>query len=206
MAARRSLLFLICGVLAGCRPPAPSTASTQAGPSDIEVSARSPQDVARSLVALIRAHLAALARHDHVAADRYRDQVAREVVARDEIMRRFNGLTARTAHGETEVLRRLVESWASALAYYASGLDLEHMRLSAVAGDSGKGVVEIPAHGLNDEARLDVACMRGPDEQWRILGIEFALPEASRATTQPLHTAPAAQPSAPATTSAPNAP
>jgi hypothetical protein len=197
MVARHYLCLLVCGVLAGCRPPPATTTS----PAEVEVSLRTPQDAARSLVELLRAHLGALARHEHAAADGYRDQIAREVVARDDIMARFNALSVRTARGEAEVLPRLVESWASAVAYYAGGLDLEHMRLSAMAGDSGKGVVEIPAHGPGDEARLDVACIRGADEKWRVIGIEFGLPPASQPATRAIpRAAPASQA---ATTSAP---
>jgi hypothetical protein len=208
MAARHCMLLLACGlVLTGCRRQPLATPATQAGTTGVTASLRSPEDAARSLMELLRAQLAAVAGRDRAAAARYRDQVAQEIVARDDVMARYNTLTGRTARTEDEVLHRLVESWAAAIAYYADGLDLQHMRLSAVAGQSGKAVVEIPAHGPNDEALLNVACLRGADERWRVVGVEFALPEAPHATTLPAQAAPASREvTQPASASAPTVP
>jgi hypothetical protein len=183
MAMRYFLLALLGGVLAGCRPPPPSPSAS----TDIEVNLQTPQAAARSLMELLQAHLAAVARRDRAAAEAYRDQIAREVVARDDVMARFDQLPGRSVHGAAEVLPRLVESWASAVAYYADGLDLEHMRIAASA-ESGRGVVDIPARGPADQATLVVACVRGPDEKWRVIGLEFAVPTTSRPATRPVAT------------------
>ena len=191
------LLLLCGGLLVGCRPATPATAATGPAAPAVAVALRSPEDVTRGLVELLRAHLQAIARHDRGTANRLRDQAAQEIVARGEVMARYNALSSRTARDETEALHRLVESWAAGSAYYADGFALERMRLSAVAGEGGKAVVDVPAQGRGSEAVLQVACIRGPDEQWRVVGIEFAPPEAHGPTTASTRAAsqPAREPS-----------
>ncbi len=198
------LPLVVCGSLTvGCRPASSASSATQ--PAAVAIALRSPQEATRSLLELLRAHLQAIARHDRKAAEYYRDQVAAELVARADVLARFDTLPGRVTHDANEMLKRLVESWAAVVSFYADGLEPERMRLGAVDGEGSKVVVDVPARGPAGEAILRVLCQRGPDEQWRVTSIEFAPPAPHGPTTAPTHTAPATGPSAPpATQSAPS--
>jgi hypothetical protein len=149
-----------------------------------------PQEATRSVLERLRAQLHAMAQHDRDAAARYRDEVVQEVAARDDILARYNALGVRAVRDDAEVLRRLVESWAAMLAYYADGLALEQMRLGAAGGEGSKAVVDVPAHGRDSETILQVYCVRGPDGQWRVGTLELAPPRPAL----PAQSAPVSQP------------
>ena len=138
---------------------------------------KTPEDATRSLLDALREQLQATARGDRATARRCRDRVAEHIAARDQIMARYRALPGHAPQEEVEVLDTLVENWASILSYYANGLALSEMKRSAVGGEGGGAVVDVPAHGPDDRAILRVACVRGSDDEWRILavGLEPAL-------------------------------
>ena len=100
-------------------------------------------------------------------------------------MARYRALPGHVPQAEAEVLDTLVENWASILSYYANGLALSEMKRSAAGGEGGGAVVDVPAHGPDDRAILRVACVRGLDDEWRILAIGLEPALMPTLTTQP---------------------
>jgi hypothetical protein len=147
-----------------------------------------PEDAARALLQLLHGHLQAIAHGDRKLADRYRDRVARDVAARDDILARYRSVAGRFAQEESRALAGLIENWAAIIAYYADGLELDRMKRGAASLEAGRAVVDVPARGPEDRAVIRVACLRDKQAQWRATGIELVPPEiqAHRApTTRP---------------------
>jgi hypothetical protein len=169
----RACLAILVGAVAvgGCRRAVTSTSAEQAAVPALDIVLKTPEDATRGLLDTLRAQLQATARGDRAAARRYRDQVVERVAARDQIMARYRALPGHVPQAEAEVLNTLMENWASILSYYANGLALSEMKRSVVGSEGGGAVVDVPAHGPDDRAILRVACVRGPDDEWRILAI-----------------------------------
>jgi hypothetical protein len=190
--ARACLAVLVIALgVGGCRRPATSTPAEQAGVPALDIVAKTPEDATRNLLDALRAQLQATARGDRATARRCRDQVAQNIVARDPILARYRALPGHVPQADADVLCALVENWASILAYYADGLALTEMRRSATGADGGGAGVDVPAQGRNDRAIVSVACVRGPDDEWRILAIGLEPPSLPTPAAQ---TAPASQP------------
>lgn len=177
--------------IGGCRrAPTPSAAEQAAVPA-LGTVAKTPEDAARNLLEGLRAHLQATARGDRAAARRYRDTVAEHIVARDQIMARYRALPGHVPQADVDVLSTLVENWASILSYYAEGLALSEMKRSATGADGSGAGVDVPVHGPDDHAILRLTCVRGPDDEWRILAIGLEPASLPALPTQP---EPASQP------------
>lgn len=163
---------VVCSLaIGGCRRAANSTTAGQPSAPAFEIALKTPEDATRSLLAGLREQLQATARGDRAAARRCRDAVVDLVAAKDQIMARLRAQPGHVPQKEAEVLAALVENWASIVSYYADGLALKEMRLIAAGNDGGGAAVEVPAQGADDCAILRVACVRGANDEWRILAI-----------------------------------
>jgi hypothetical protein len=165
-----------------------------------EIALKSPEDATRSLLGGLREQLQATARGDRAAARRCRDAIVDRIAAQEQIVARFRAQPGHVPQKEGEVLEALVENWASILSYYANGLALGEMRLSTAGGDGGGAVVDVPAQGADDRAILHVACVRGADDEWRILALGLEPAAAPVSASRP------AAASQPASSSAPRGP
>ncbi len=184
-------------LLPACRPT-----NRSALPSTLPVvEADSPLAAARSLLELLRIHLAAVARHDRQTADDARNRVVVELVARAQVLERAQ-LIPRGAIKDDQLLARLVENWAAVIQYYADGLDFESARVR-FDREGERGGVEIPAAVGADKTLIRVGCVRTAQGKWEVLGLSLdpaprMTPSAAFPATTPANaTAPAA--TAPAT-------
>lgn len=189
-------------VATGCRPPTASSPASQPSDSAVQVALHSPEEATRSLFQLLQAQLAATARHDWPAAQRVRDQAVREIVAREDVMTRYRAVAGRTPREEPEALSRLVESWAAMISYYADSLALDRVRIAASSAEQDRVITEVPADGRAGGTVLQVGCVRDEHGQWRISGLDFALPSAAGPSTSPSHSSSNAGPTTVAVPSA----
>ena len=193
----------VAGVLAtACRREAaerPSVAGwTPPVSPDAPLSQQTAPEAARHLLQFLQAHLQAVAHGREDLAASFRDRVVRDLAARADLLARYRSVAGRFAAPDEEGLRRIVESWAAVIAYYADGLVLDDLRPGPISGDLARTVVDVPAHGPRGDALIRVACLRGEDDRWRIAGIEF-VPPASPSTTAPAApTPPTTAPTGPA--------
>jgi hypothetical protein len=179
------LLMSLAAIAAigGCQQQAPEKPIASPPAPAAEVKLDTPTETARTLVHFLRGQLAAAAAHDKAAGQAQRAQVVWHVIDRDALLAQFAEVPGRSTTDPAVVLDRLVQSWASALLYYADGLELDAARVVQRPGGS-KAIVRVAAHGPNDDALLAVACQRGPDDAWRVIGMEFVNPASLEPTTQ----------------------
>lgn len=154
---------------------------------DASLSQQTAPEAARHLLQFLQAHLQAVAHGRDELAASFRDRAARDLAARADLLARYRSVAGRFAAPDEEALRRIVESWAAVIAYYAGGLALDDLRPGPISGDLARTVVDVPAHGPRGDALIRVACLRGDDDRWRIAGIEF-VPPASPPATAPAAT------------------
>jgi len=171
-----------CGLASGCRRESPPPATLPAG-VQVAIKVDTPTDAVRSLLELLTEHLHAIARHDRLAAAAYRNLVAEKLTARQHIMTRYREIARPFDKDEATVLRTISESWATIIAYYADGIEWERISLTGLAHDADEAVVDVPAHGPDDDALIRVACERDDKGKWSVSALELAPP--SEATTQP---------------------
>ena len=169
----------------GCRRAATSSAAGQGAAPATPIVSKTPQDATRSLLVALRAQLQATGSGDRAAARRYRDEVVKYIVARDQLTARYRALPTHAPQGETEMLGALVENWASILSYYADGLALDEMKLGVTGSEGSGAVVDVPARGPEDRAIVRVACVRQADDEWRVLAIGLEPATAPALSTQP---------------------
>ncbi len=161
-------------VVGGCQPKVSApTPATKAPPIDSVINRDSPQQAVSSLMTLLCAQLEAAGRGDAATAGGYRDQVAWHIVARPSVVARYRALAVQRPLGEVEMIARLADNWASIIAYYADGLELNRME-TTLAADGASAIVRLPAAGPDDRATLMIACSLDKQEEWRVLLIEFA--------------------------------
>ena len=185
-AAFAALLLAFVIAPAGCQR-APATGA----PPRTDLALASPLEATQTVLAALQAQLHAAWRGDHRAADAEREWLIDYVVAQEQVLTRGR---ARTTAEQRELLRNLVDSWASIIAYYADGMALEHPTLIPAAAD--KFTILIPARGPQDRATILVTALQGADRQWRIGAIDLG----------PAQTAPASQIAIPASQSQPAVP
>lgn len=172
VAVALSLGLAACGiVVGGCRRPETPTAPATTAPS---VTLDTPQDAARTLLQLLRAHLDARARDDKAAAAENLAQVELNVAARDAIVAREVHALGQPVKDEARLLRTRVENWAALIAYYTT-FDFDRMQLEPGAGPK-RQTVRVPARGPHDQAVIRVSCIQGDDGRWRVRIIDFAGP------------------------------
>jgi hypothetical protein len=177
----------------GCerKPAAPAPVPSASVP---EVTLSTPEDAARSVLTCLQAHLQAVARDDQQAAKACLEKL-RTVAAVTAIEQEFARWPRyKTVIGE-DLIEGYVSNWAAAIAYYAGitakdneGFHFDQMRRSSEA--PSKVAVVVPASGPNDDALIQVTCVREDGAVWRVARIEFvtelptALPR-SQPTSQP---------------------
>ncbi|MEW6197580.1 MAG: hypothetical protein AB1601_02780 [Planctomycetota bacterium] len=164
---------------------------------DAPLSQQTAPEAARHLLQFLQAHLQAVAHGRNDLAARFRDRAARELVARDDLLSRYRAVAGRFAVPDEEALRRIVESWAAVIAYYADGLALDDLRPGPISGDLARTVVDVPAGGPGDDVLIRLACLRGEDDRWRVAGIEFVPPASPPATAPAAATSSATAPTGP---------
>ncbi len=148
----------------GCARQTPTT-----NPTPTEVVLNSPKEAARSLMLAFQAQLHAAWNNDHRAADFYRDEIANRIAAREYLQARQGG---RDEQERETLLKTLVDNWASIVAYYIDGVDLDHM-LVGPGGTPNSVVVTMPASGPQDQTTIQILTMAGPDQQWRVAAVQF---------------------------------
>lgn len=188
----RHLMLLLVGTttaLVGCggqpdRPDVPYVPYPDEVPP---VVLDTPEDAARSALACVQTELRALAHggYEQIASacrDRLRTLVAVKTI--EQMLARvpqFKGVL-----GDDQI-RGYVDNWEAALAYYAEGLQFSQLRRAG--GSRSKAIVIVPASGPEDDALIQVTCVREDDNLWRVARIEFV--------AKPPATGPASQPSGP---------
>lgn len=161
-------LALFCG----CSEPPPTQADAI---SDIEVRQDTPEATTRSLVRLVRATLDATDAGDRPAIAACHGRIASELIARNDVLPRYEQVAGRLARDPEKVLVELAKNWVSILSYYANDLSLD--TLDVERGDSPRKAV-IYVRGSRDgrEATAVLACVLNDAEKWQIAAIEY-LPE-----------------------------
>lgn len=191
---RRYVLIAACLVWGlilplGCRqdtatPPTPPTP---------RIATDTPEAAARGLLALLQAHLDAVAKGDRPLARAYVARIIDELLAREKILDRYHRLAGELADEDHAALTTLVQNWASILMYYAGDIDSAHSTISALNDAQTGAIVEVFANGPGDTALIQVACLRAADETWRVTALELApVTTAAQQSTRPAP--PATQP------------
>lgn len=171
----------------GCRPP---PAASQPVGADVEVVLDSPVNAAGTVLAVLRAHLDAVARGDAAGAARMRDLAIERVAAADEIRARFRRALGGRPFDADAMLRTHVESWAAMIACY------DQFEWGAATTELGsdpmRAEVRVPVRGRDDAAVLRLVCRGDASGVWRVGQIGFVRGlEGRAAATQ---TAPAGLP------------
>jgi hypothetical protein len=169
-----SLLFVLA-----CRPaptPGSDDAVRQEAATRVPASVDTPEVAARTLLRGIQEELRALRRNDRRLASAFHEHL-RAAVHEAAVAERFNKAPHyRLLLGQGDVTDRITGVWAADLAYYAEGLHFERMRV--VGGDGSAPVdtvlVLVPGSGRDDEAWIELTCVRRSDGTWGVSGIDFA--------------------------------
>lgn len=175
--------------LGGCAQEVRTNVPEEPPPIEDRVTRDTPEATSDSLLRLLRAHLDAVARHDREAATSALGQAVWHVAARDEIVARQRMQPVSRPIAELEVLQRCVESWAAMISYYDE-FEIDAARVLGRA-NAPEQLVRLPCHAPDDDAELELTCVRRDDNTWRVRALTFA-PQAaalaaaeSRPTTQP---------------------
>lgn len=170
--------------LPACDNSQPPSASLPA-PRPPAVALDTPEQAARSVLTGLQAELHAVA-HDDQESSAAALKELRSIVDAEAIQRRlaraprFGGLL-----GGKDQVEGYIQNWGSMIAYYAEGFRFERMR--RVADTSATARLVVPASGPEDDALIEVTCLRQDDATWRVSRIEFGSPTTSSTpATQPL--------------------
>jgi len=189
-----AMLVAAClGLFAGgCRRETPT--ATQPPERDSQIALATPQDAAASVLGLLHRHLQAVAKGDREEANRLRDQVVWHIAAQDEIVAAFHAVPIGRRKSRETILTAYIENWASIIAYYADGFELDRMKVEGAAAGA-KALVQVPAHGPDpgEKTIIGIACQLNDQEDWRVIGLEFLKPTlpSSQPSTRPTQTQPA---------------
>ena len=190
--ARACLLLPLVAVaaLVGCEnKPAESGSATSRNLPQITLT--TPEDAARTALSFLRADLRATARHDEETAEACLEQM-RTVVSTKALEEVFARLPRFKVLVGGDVVKGCVNNWAAVIAYYAEGLHFEQMR--RVSETRAKVAVVVPASGPEDQALIQVTCVRDDDSLWRVLRVEFVVEAPATRPAPPPPTQPAHQP------------
>ena len=182
LCARNGLIFSIlaaAAVISGCDNAPPGSASRPA-PELPPITLDTPENAARTVLVCLRAELRAVANCDEQTAEASVEQL-RSMVATEAIEKvlsrvpQFEGLL-----GE-DLVKGYIRNWGSTIAYYAEGFHLDRMRRAV--DTPAKVSVVVPATGPEDDALIQVTCVPGSNDGWRIMRVEFITETATSATT-----------------------
>ncbi len=182
---RAGIIATLTMILAsGCESAHKPTATKPPPPANLDT--QTAGGVTRAFLTLLCEHCTAMAVEDQERADRARDQIIWHVLDRNALRpMRQRSEGGPILGGSLPRFRRLVESWASAVMYYADGFAFDQLSVHPTRDDSWT-TVRVPAHGPNDDTVIHIACLRDAEDQWRVVALDFE-PEApvSTTTTQP---------------------
>lgn len=185
------LLVPVLAALTGCeRQPVAVPTLPPPGPVPA-VKLDTPEDAARTALTCIQTELRAVAHEDEQTAEQCREQLVRVAAART-IEQTFAKMPQFKMVVGDEMLEGYVANWGSTISYYAQDLHFDRMRRGAAA--ESQVLVLVPASGAEDDALIQLTCVRETENTWRISRIEFATEPVA---TQPAPTtapAPARQP------------
>jgi hypothetical protein len=172
-------LFAVGGALAlflpACRP------APQAAEPDVELRQDSPEQVAVSALRAIQAALRAQHHGEPEQARRFQAQL-RSIAAERDIIARFERAPQyRMLLGNDEVIPGVIKNWIAAIAYYAEGIDFSQVTTARAVGSPDESsqpvLVRVHARGRDDDAWIQVRCVQGDDQLWRVSLITFHVPK-----------------------------
>ena len=177
-----ALMVAVCVVgLTGCggatkpvvKPP----------PGDVKVDLTTPENATRTVLLTIQAELRACAHDDMEAAEKLREQLL-AISTADSIGHQLARLPRFKAMLGEDMVKGYIRNWGSKIAYYAEGLHFDRWRRGAA--DEETVAVIVPASGPDDDALIQVLCLRQKDNNWHVARIEFVTPTlAAAAESQP---------------------
>lgn len=189
---RLGLLLAVAVGLIGCEPGSEVPAPTAAGELPAVV-LDTPEDTARSTLLRLQAHLRAIARQDEAATRECLAQM-RTLVAAASIKRTLARRPRFSVLVGDDPIEGYIDNWGAAIAYYAGvsgGDDSFHFeRMHRISETPARVAVGVPASGPDDDALIQVTCVREDDGLWRVSRIEFAVETTSTRPASP----PASQP------------
>jgi hypothetical protein len=153
-----------------------------------EVVLKTPEDAARSALVYLRADLRAVAHRDRQTEEKCLERL-RTIAALAAIEQEFaKQPQLKGVVGEPPV-EGYITNWAAAIAYYAEGFHFDQMRRSSET--PAEVAVVVPASGPEDDALIQVSCIREDDGPWRVSRIEFIVePAITRPASQPASQSP----------------
>ncbi|MFQ5806073.1 MAG: hypothetical protein ACE5I3_06455 [Phycisphaerae bacterium] len=156
-----------------------------------EVVLKTPEDAARSALTCLQADLRAIRNRDEQAAKACLEKLRRvaAVTTIEQTLARMPQF--KTIVGD-DAIKGFINNWGATIAYYAAGLQLEQMR--RVSESASRVGVVVPASGPEDDALIQVTCVRGADDLWRVSRIEFVVETPTARPARPPATQPASQP------------
>jgi hypothetical protein len=148
-----------------------------------EVVLQTPEDATRSVLTCLQADLRAVAHHDKPAQTECLEKL-RTVAADTAIQQEFAKWPQFKAVAADDLIEGYINNWAAAIAYYGEGFHFGRMRRASET-PSGVAVV-VPASGPEDEALIQVTCVREDGGLWRVSRIEFVVESpTARPASQP---------------------
>lgn len=152
-----------------------------------EVVLKTPEEAARSVLACLQTELRARAHHDGQVASACLEKL-RTAVAVKTLEQTLARMPQFKVVVGDDLVEGYVHNWGAAIAYYAEQLHFEQMRRASES--ASRAAVVVPASGPEDDALIQVTCVRGNDKLWRVSRIEFvaqapSAPPASQPGSQP---------------------
>ena len=177
------LMAMAAAALVGCESR-PGEPALPPGPGELPaIVLETPEDAARSVLTYLQADLQAVARRDR-QAERECFEKLRAVASVTTIERSFAGLPQFKAVIGDDLVDGYLSNWGATVAYYAEGFHFDRMRRASQT--PSKVAVVVPASGLDDDALIQVTCVREDDNQWRVSRIEFVVESpTARSVSQP---------------------
>jgi hypothetical protein len=189
---RLGLLLVTAVGLIGCQPRSEVSAPVAAGELPAVV-LDTPENTARSALLSLRAHLRAIARQDEPATRECLAQM-RTLAAEASIKRTLARRPRFSVLVGNDPIEGYIDNWGAAIAYYAGvsgGDDSFHFeRMHRISQTPTRVAVGVPASGPDDDALIQVTCVREDDGLWRVSRIEFVVETTSTRPAAP----PASQP------------
>ncbi len=172
------LTLTVAVTLVGCEDN-PSGSTPRPPPELPLVVLDTPENAARGALTYLQAELRAVANGNEQTAEEALEQL-RSLVAVESIEKKLNRMPRfKTLLGDDQI-KGYIHNWGSAIAYYAEGFHFDRMRRASEA--PSKVAVIVPASGKEDDALIQVTCLRQDDDTWHVSRIEFV---AENATSTP---------------------